>query len=164
MSKSIFNIKQEYVELLNQLEEVEGELTPELEAALVISREELETKAAGYAYVVNKLQADEDVIASEIERLKALKASKAKNIERLKTSVRDAMVLFDVVKIETPLMVLSLRKSEETIITDETIVAGEYMREKITLTPDKTAIKKAIKEGKKVEGAEVIEKQNLQIK
>ena len=40
----------------------------------------------------------------------------------------------------------------------------EYIKEKIELTPDKNAIKKAIESGSDIPGALLVTKQNLQIK
>jgi len=44
------------------------------------------------------------------------------------------------------------------------LIPKEFTTTKIEISPDKTAIKKAIKEGKIVPGAVLLQKQNLQIK
>lgn len=164
MSKSIFNIQKEYFELLTQLEECDGELTPELEQALVVSQHELEEKAVGYSHVIRKVDSDIDVIAAEIKRLQALKKAKETTVDRLKSAVENAMVMFGVQKVEAATTVLSLRKSESTEITNEAALPKEYLTEKITYTPNKNAIKEAIREGKEVSGANLVTKYNLQIK
>ena len=45
MEKSLYNINNEYLELINKVENLEGELTPELENALTINKSELEIKS-----------------------------------------------------------------------------------------------------------------------
>jgi hypothetical protein len=164
MSKSIFNIQQEYINLLNQLEEAEGELTPELEQALAITEQELEVKSVGYSHVIRKTESDIDVIAAEIKRLQALKKSKENTIERLKSSVENAMVMFGIESISTATTVLSLRKSESVEITDESLLPKKYIAEKVTYSPDKNSIKSAIKAGENVPGASLKTNQNLQVK
>jgi hypothetical protein len=164
MSKSIFNIQQEYINLLNQLEESDGELTPELEQALIIAEQELEIKSVGYAHVIRKVESDVGIIAAEIKRLQALKKAKETTVERLKTSVETAMELFGIKKVETPTMVLTLRPSESVTIEDESKLPKEFIVAKTTYTPDKVAIKKAIKAGEPVSGAAITINQNLQVK
>lgn len=164
MSKSIFNIQQEYINLLNQLEESDGELTPELEQALAINEQELEVKSIGYAQVVRKVESDIDIIAAEIKRLQALKKSKESTVERLKTTVENAMQLYGINTIQFSTMQLSLRKSESVHINDESTLDSRFLVEKITYAPDKNAIKAAIKAGEEVSGAELIVNQNLQVK
>ena len=58
---------------------------------------------------------------------------------------------------------ISWRKSESVNITDETSIPGEFL---IPIEPkvDKTSIKKALKEGAVIIGAELVEKNNIQIK
>lgn len=164
MSKSIFNIQQEYIDLLNQLEESDGELTPELEQALVINQQELEVKSVGYAHVIRKIEGDVDLIAAEIKRLQALKKAKETTVDRLKTSIESAMDLYGIRKVETPTMVLSLRPSESVTVEDEIVLPKEYVVAKTTYSPDKVAIKKAIKAGEKISGATITVNQNLQIR
>ena len=65
-------------------------------------------------------------------------------------------------KMDTELFKLSYRKSDSVNVIDLDAVPDEY--KKITIAADKTAIKKAIKEGAEVAGAELVTNQNLQIR
>jgi hypothetical protein len=67
-------------------------------------------------------------------------------------------------KFETPRVVLSFRTSKAVVVTDETKLDKKYMKAKVVVTVDKTAIKDALDKGEVVEGAAIEEKQNLQIK
>ena len=58
----------------------------------------------------------------------------------------------------------SFRKSKAIEILDEAQIPAEFMAEKITYTPNKTAIKSAIESGREVPGAKQVERQILQIK
>jgi hypothetical protein len=72
MSKSIFHISQEYAHLEILLLESGGDLSPEIEQALAINREEFEHKATAYHHIILKAEAEELIIDGEIKRLQAL--------------------------------------------------------------------------------------------
>jgi hypothetical protein len=93
-----------------------------------------------------------------------MKDSKDKSIHRLKEAVRVAMIESHIEKIESPLFKLSLRRSEAVEVDEVGFLPSEFIVEKTTLSADKVAIKKAIKDGKNVTGARIIENFNLNIK
>lgn len=59
---------------------------------------------------------------------------------------------------------VSFRRSEKIIIPDASAVPAEFQKETVTYIPDKTAIKKAIKDGKEIAGCQLVENLNVQIK
>lgn len=67
-------------------------------------------------------------------------------------------------KFETPKVKLSYRKSDSVEVSDINSLPKEYVKEKIELLADKTALKKAIKDGKEIKGAEIVTKLNMQVK
>lgn len=160
--KSLFEITQEVIELASLLEE--GEITPELEERLSIRKEELEEKAINYGKVIKSIDADVKTIDNELARLSALKESKVKTIDRIKESLSNAMKLFHVAKIETPLIKISFRKSESVEIDLSTFIGVDYIKVKTTESIDKTKIRNDLKNGIEILGAHIVEKQNLQIK
>ena len=159
---NLFNIKQEYINLVNTIIDNNGELSPELSQALVINETELKEKAINYGYVIRSFEYENDIIDAEIKRLKSLKEQKEKAIQKLKDAVSDAMNLYGIEKVESPALKLSFRKSESVEISEN--LDKRFMIEKVTLQPDKVAIKEAIKKGEQVEGAVLFINQNLQIK
>jgi hypothetical protein len=74
------------------------------------------------------------------------------------------MQLYDVEKIETPLIKLSFRNSESVEITNESQLDACFIVTKTVTTPDKKAIKDAIKSGQLVCGATISYNKNLQIR
>jgi len=157
---NLYQIKNEYLTLASQLEQ--GELTPEIEQQLQINEEQLKEKAINYGYVIRSFEYDNDVIDAEIKRLKQLKEQKENAIDKLKNAVSDAMQLYGIEKIDSPTLKLSFRKSESIEVSEN--IDKKYLIEKITLQPDKQAIKKDIKDGKQVEGAVLVTNYNIQIK
>lgn len=161
---NIFQIEQEYLELANQLIESGGECSPELELQLTINQDQLEQKARGYGFVVKQMENDISIIDAEIKRLNELKKSRLKTIDRLETTVSNAMQLYQIEKLETPTLKISFRKSESIEIDNEGDIPAQFLKEKISYTIDKVAIKEAIKKGEVVIGARLQQNKNIQIK
>lgn len=166
MKKSLYNIEQEYLEITNQLED--GEATPELETALAINESELQGKSVAYIYVVKTEESDVVAIDAELKRLTALKRAKKNKIEWLKNTVHQAMNLYGINEIKTETLKINFRKSEGVVSNNDTITKPiddefcTYIPEQ--LKPNLNAIKAAIKEGREVEGYDLEERFNLQIK
>lgn len=121
---SIFNIQQDLYSIFSSIEENEGELTPELEEALTIKREEFSTKIQGYVAFIKQLELDNKGIKEEIARLKDLQKSKERTIDNLKKIMAMAINDFgDTNKSGTKFLdygtgKVSIRKSD-TIEVDE---------------------------------------------
>lgn len=164
IKRSIYNIKNDYLVLMAEIEANEGELTPENEIALTINREQLEEKAVNYGYVMRQYDFEISQIEAEIERLSKMATAKTKIKENLKTRISDAMLSFKVTKIEMNNLSLSFRKSEELIVAEGTKIPKAFIKKKIVETVDKKGMKEAIKAGLKIKGAFISENQNLQIK
>lgn len=161
---NIFLIQNEYQLLINQIIEAEGEITPELETALTINKEQLQSKAIDYSYVIKQLDSDCEQIDAELKRLQQLKKVRINLADRLKDTISNAMNLYEVEKIETPLIKLSFRNSESVEITNEQQLDARFIVTKTVSSPDKKAIKDAIKSGVLVEGATISYNKNLQIR
>jgi hypothetical protein len=161
---NIYQIQNEFQLIIAEVINNEGEITPELETALTINKEQLQSKAVDYSYVIKQLDSDCEQIDAELKRLQQLKKVRTNLAERLKNTISDAMNLYEVEKIETPLIKLSFRNSESVEITNESQLDACFIVTKTVTSPDKKAIKDAIKSGMLVEGATISYNKNLQIK
>lgn len=132
-------------------------LEKELKNALAI-------KSAGIIKVVRQQESNIDMVSAEIERLQDVKKRMQKGLDNFKNYIKFEMKQMEVKKIETSLGTLSLRQSTATEVFDEDILPKKFMKEKITYTPSKTDIKKAIEAGEEVEGARLILNTSLVIK
>ena len=164
MKQSIYKIQSEYQLLINQVINNDGEITPELETALTINKEQLQSKSIDYSYVIKQLDSDCEQIDAELKRLQQLKKVRTNLAERLKDTISNAMNLYEVEKIETPLIKLSFRNSESVEITNEKQLDACFIVTKTVTSFDKKAIKDAIKNGVLVEGATISYNKNLQIR
>lgn len=157
---NLYNIKSEYLAIAHEL--TEGELTPELEQALIITQENLQEKAINYGYVIKNFESEVDIIEEEIKRLNALKKARQNAVDKLKTNISDAMQLFGILEVKAPTFKMNFRKSESVEIFEG--LDQEFITEKVSYQPDKIAIKNAIKEGRQVNGAALVTNFNIQIK
>lgn len=166
---NLWQLTQEEMEFISLMEETGGEITPELEEELAVRRENFEDKAHSYTKLILKLEADAEAAAAEIKRIQDLKKTRENTIKRLKTTLRDALQIFGrpdgktgVMKYETPLFKLSIRTSNAVEVTDEQELPDEFWAVKREVS--KTLISNAIKEGREVPGATMVENKSLQIK
>lgn len=98
---------------------------------------------------------------TEIKRLQALKSSEEKAVERIKSSISEAMRLTQHDKLDTTLFKVGFRKSE-AVVVDETKLPKKY--QVATYKPDKKTIKELLKSGKRIKGAVLEERSNLSIR
>lgn len=102
----------------------------------------------------------------EINRLKARKDMFTKTAERLEGYVVRVMEERGVTKLEGNTSTLALRKCPDAVeITDQEKIPEVFVVTKVERTPDKAAIKTAIKAGQTVPGADLrIGKNSLQVR
>lgn len=160
---SIYQLTAEATQLASLLSE--GEITPEIENALVINQNEIQKKAIDYGYVVKSFESDIDTIDAEIKRLQALKSIRMNAIDRMKKAVLEAMQVYGIEKVETATMKLAVRNNPESVeIVNEYQIPDFFRKKKVTESIDKVSIKKAIQEGQDVPGALLVKNQSLTIK
>ena len=164
MKLSLYTIEQNYLTLVENLIENGGELTPELETELAITKQDLQNKGVCYGFIVKELEGNIDLIDLEIKRLNALKKPLVNSIDRLKNNLSQAMQMFDVTELKTPLLKINFRKSESIEVTDIDLLDADFVKTTITKAADKVAIKEAIKAEIPVRGAVLLTNYNLQIK
>jgi hypothetical protein len=160
--KSLYIISEEARNLASFLED--GELSQEMEAALVINQSELQEKAIKYGFVLKTFEGDVSLISEEIKRLTAIKKAKESAIDRMKDAVLNAMLIYSIEKVSSPMLNISVRRTESIEVPLVELLDARFVTEKIVKSADKIAIKKAIKDGEIIEGAFIQANYNLQIK
>ncbi len=162
---SLYNITNSFITLFEKAEQ--GELTKEeIEEQgkdLAISLKNKSTSIIGY---VRNLDLTSEAIKNEIDRLTTMKKAIDNKSAKFKEYVKQNMEELELQKIDTELGTLSIAKNPASVeIYDENMISDEYKKEKVTVTIDKTAIKNALKDGKEVQGARLVEdKTSLRIK
>lgn len=153
---NLFTIEQE---ILSCLDAETGEIidTDKLEALCM----EKERKVNNVAKWIKNLEAESGALENQKKVFAERQKSVDAQIERLKSFLALAL---NGEKFKSAECVVTFRKSEPVNILDESKLPKKYLRKKVTYSPDKEAIKTAIKSGLKVRGAELISKLNAQIK
>ncbi len=122
---------------------------------------ERETKLENIALWIKNLKAEEAALKAEkdafAEREKQTKAKREKLSEWLTGALNGE-------KMSTSKVSISFRKSESVKISDIDAIPMDYIVETITESPDKVAIKAALKNGLEVPGCELELKNNISIK
>ena len=125
---------------------------------------EISEKIENVACYIKNLTADISALKEEEKNLSTRRKQKERKIESLRDYINYAMGLSGRKSLESPRCKVSYRKSSSVEVPDVNALDKDYITEVIELKADKTAIKNAIKEGKEVAGASIVERQNLQIK
>lgn len=118
-------------------------------------------KLEAVACFVKDLEADAAAIRAEEKALAERRQVKERKAERMRAYIADSMAMLGDTKLETARVALSFRRSE-AVELDEALLPSEWFV--IKQSPDKAGIKKALKAGVHVAGAQLVERQNLQIK
>lgn len=163
MEKSLYQINSEYLDIISQVEQAEGELTQELESALMIHKSELEVKSIAYFEIIKQRESFNLRVEDEIKRLQAVKKSNESLVSKLKNNLLHAVNIYGTFK--SGFLTFSTRKSKSVEVNiDTNDLPKEFKSIKVTEAPDKTAIKKAIESGQEIEGCRIVENINLAIK
>ena len=162
MNTTLYNIQNDYLELISEVESLDGEITPEMETALSINQQELGVKSMGYMEVIKQKELFNRLVDDEINRLQGLKKRNATTVGVLKERLLQAVTLFGDFTVGT--LSFGTRKSTAVVITDVDELDNSFKTVKVTTQPNKAEIKKAINNGLTVEGAQLVENLNLKIK
>ena len=108
--QSLYNISNNYNQLMYDIEENEGEVTDEQSELLKINEAELQQKSIAYLEVIKTKEALNKVIDDEIKRLGAMKKVNTNIISRLKENLLTAVKIFG--QFEVRLNKFGIRKSQ----------------------------------------------------
>ena len=120
---------------------------------------EHEIKLEGVALWIKNLEATAKAIRTERDVLNARQEQAEHKALALREWLSRAL---DGEKMETPKVKVSYHKSTAVEVDDR--LPKKWCSKKIVYTPDKFAIRTAIQNGKKITGAKIVERQNIQIK
>lgn len=144
----------------NEAEQNDGEISENWYKFLDDLQIERDAKCLNVAKYIKGIKAESEAIKAEETNLRNRRKTIDNQIDRyknyLKISVNEGEKLKDATTI------ISWRKSVSTNIIDAEKIPDDYC--KIVRTPSATDIKKAIQSGINVNGAELKENQNIQIK
>lgn len=168
----------EYSEQFAQLKNWASELDFNEETGEIISNDSviedlfnelqcsLEQKLESTAYVLKELEANEQMLRSEVDRLNKKARALAKNQTMIRELMQYALKASEQDKVKTDKFTFSLRKSSSLEI-DELVAPLEFMPKQFVRVKkefDKTAITKALKAGEIIDGCLLVANETLQIR
>lgn len=164
MKQSLYKIVEEQRYTLAEIEDMAGELTPELEERLIINSHQLESKSIAYLEVIKDREAYVNNAKEEIKRLQSIVKVNENLVDRLKDNLLMAVKTFG--SFEVGFVKFGTRKSTSVEVQEDMInsLPKQYKTVKITETANKTAIKKALEEGIEINGCKLMHNDNLSIK
>lgn len=132
---------------------------------------DIDEKIDNTACLLKVLEAEEKAIKEEEDRLAERRKVKANARERIKSYLTDMLLAMGKTEFETPRNKISFRKTPgKVVLADEkAFIEWAIVNDDSLLTygkpaVNKTAIKLAIEGGRKINGAEIVVSQNMQLK
>lgn len=131
-----------------------GELT-QLEIADTLEgiTASIEDKAKSIGFIATNIDADIAALESEIDRLSARKKVMVNKKESLTDYLRFNMESSGIKSIKCPFFNITHVDGQDIVtIIDENLIPDDYVNVKTSVSPDKNAIKKALKDGAEIPG------------
>lgn len=162
---SLYELTADWLTLYNMIDDPEDWDEDTLIDTLEGIDGEIEIKAEGYAKVIKNLAAEAEALKAEEERLYKRRKVKENAISRMKASLQASMEATGKTKFKTELFSFNIQANAPALVLDvmePTDVPKAYR--KVTVDFDKTAIKDALKEGKKLKFAHLEQGSSLRIR
>lgn len=158
----LYELTQNYMNLQELLED------PEIPQEMIVAAlnevtEEIEEKAENIAKLIKSMELDAAAIKEEEARLASKRKSLEGRVKNLKEYLEGTMRAVDKKKIKGKLFSFNIQKNPASLdIYDTTMIPKDYI--KVVETFDNAEIKKALKEGKEVPGAILMQSESLRIR
>lgn len=164
----LYQITEQYQNIADILANPEFHDNPDVIAALDAVQGDFNDKAINTVKAIKRVEGDVEMIDAEIKRLQAMKKVRQNALDEVKSYLKRNMAQTGILKIECPLFKISYsERSNSAVELDEALfLANNLDQDLITvkITPNKTAIKKALEKGVNVMGAKLVDSQVLMIK
>ena len=157
---NLYELTMEALELQRMLEN--GEIDEQVYSDTVESLD-IDTKISSICSVIRNLEADVVAFKAEKDRLAERQKTAENGIKRLKESLLNYMQITNQSKVKQGVFSVRVNKSESVNIIDPLIIPTDYL--KFTEPQvNKAEIKKALKNGEVINGAELIENSSVVIR
>jgi predicted nuclease with TOPRIM domain len=162
---NLYQIANDYVEILEDLYDEEGEINEQALAKLESANHNMEKKCTAISSFIKNMEAEDNAIKEAQKALAQRKKRLVNNIDNLKGYLQVNMEKCQIQKITTPYFVIKLKKCPVSVgIFDEQSIPDEYIRVKISKEPDKIKMLADMKEGVVIPGAGLQQRISVDIK
>ena len=164
----LYEITVQYQNIYALLQNPEFAENEDILTALDQIEDAFENKAQQTIFMMKNIEAEIDPIDTEIKRLQAMKKARQNNIDRIKNRLRENMKAVGMSKLNCGLFSLSYRLQEANAVElDETEFLANNLDEDLVtvkVTPNKTEIKRRLKNGEEIIGARLVDSEVLTIR
>ena len=158
----LYEIDPNLMALWNKISEQDGELLEEDIKALEELNLAKDDKIKGYGVIIRELDSEIADCKAETDRIKEISDRLKNRREWLVNNLKYFMQSQGIPKFESIEVKIAFRKSKSLEIDENANLPKEFIR--IKEEPDKKAITDFIKGGGTVDGCQLVEKENIQIK
>lgn len=120
-------------------------------------------KVETYCKLIKQLQGDADLLKNEIARLKARKTTAENGVDRMRGALLNFLMQSGKDSVKTGLFTVSTATTQAVNITNEKAIPCIYLVEQPPKI-DKDSIKRDLKGGATIDGAELIENKGVRIR
>jgi len=165
----LYEISQQYRELLNKIDGLE-DIEPEFfEDTLDAINEEFDQKADNIACLIKELGIETKALDNEAKILRDRSNQKKRAIDRLKLYLKTEMENIDKTKIETTRNIINIRKNPNSLYLDEKFVEwavnqADHLLRFQPPQPDKTLIREELLKGCEIPHARMVQNTSLVVK
>ena len=163
-SLTLYQLADQYEEALSTL--LDADLPPEAIADTLEGLQgAIEEKAKNVAAFVRNIEASAEAIRAAEKQMAERRQMLERKAQRIREYLLTNMQRAGISKIDSPWFSLAVRDNPEAVaIDDEAALPAEYVRVKEVRSPDKAAIKDALKAGQDVPGCRLVRGQRIEIK
>ena len=156
---NLYTLTDNYLRVL-ELAENGDDLTDTLEAL----EDAIEDKAENTAKVIKQLEANADMLATEIKRLSERKTTTENNAKRLKVYLQEQLEKVGTDKIKGEIFTVAIQNNPQSVdVLDETIIPAAYFIEQAPKL-DRKELLAHLKAGETIPGATVKQSRSLRIR
>ena len=163
---SLYELSSTYLKALDDLTDPELDLPLEVvNDTLEALGDEMETKAINVTKFMRNMEATANAIKEAETQMAKRRKALENRIKWMKDYLKGSMEHTGITKIECPYFKLSIQKNPASVsITNEESIPEQFKEQVISWKIDKTAIKNAIKSGKTIPGAVLVNGTRLAIR
>ena len=158
----LYELSENYRQVLDLIDE--GAEVDTLHDTLESIEGAIEEKAEGIAKVILGMTADINAIKAEEKRLADRRRALENRQNWLKAYVQFHMEKTGLKKIKLPTVTISVQNNPPSVECETSKLPSQFVEQRIDYIPRKKELMKALKAGKKIEGAELRHKKSLRIR
>ena len=123
----------------------------------------VDQKIEAYCEVIRQMQADVDMLDTEIDRLEKRQKPLVNSIDRMKKTLTEQLLYRGENKVQTGRFTVRLSHSDRVNVIDEEVIPKKYWVKQAPKL-DKSTIRELLKAGQKIKGCELIKNTGVVIK